>query len=49
MEKFNIKISVNEMKTATFKGKQFARYETVVRIKKTNAMRRNLIIYKISS
>jgi len=37
MGKFVMKISVNEMKTATFKGKQFAKCETVIRIKKTNA------------
>jgi hypothetical protein len=34
MGKFDMNISVNEMKTTTFKGKQFARRETVLRIKK---------------
>jgi len=33
MGKFDMKISVNEMKTATFKGKQFARCETALRFK----------------
>ena len=42
-----MKISVNEMKTATFKGKQFARCETVLRIKKQTHMLMNLKIYKI--
>lgn len=38
-----MKISVNEMKTATFKGKRFARCETVLR----THMPMNLNIYKI--
>lgn len=42
MGKFGMKISVNEMKTATFKGKQFARCETVLRCKKQTHMRMNL-------
>ena len=42
-----MKISVNEMKTATFKGKQFARCETVLRSEKQTLMRTNLKSYKI--
>jgi hypothetical protein len=37
MGTFDMKISVNEMKTATFKGKQFARCETVLCSKKSKA------------
>jgi len=41
MGKFDMKISVNEMKTATFIGKQFAKCETVLRSKKQTHMRMN--------
>jgi hypothetical protein len=47
MGKFDMKIPVNEMKTATFKGKQFAICETVLRSKKQRCMHMNLKIYKI--
>jgi hypothetical protein len=46
MGKFGMKISVNEMKTATFKGKQFAKCKTVLRSTKQTHMSVNLNIYK---
>jgi hypothetical protein len=47
MGKFDMKISVNEMKTVAFKWKQCARCENVLRSEKQKPMRMNLKIYKI--